>query len=237
MNPGPRKLIDFGRFDTRRCQCEPCRQESSPVDDSTVPFASARVWYKFSVCRQYVARAFCSQRKLIEGMPVLWFSYVDKINFLVASEVSRHMEPNPYDGMGLGWRALFENMALDACVTDLFYLSELADLFFRMREVSRTGKAAASRVWLGCAVFFCSSEGRRHGLSRIRSRSRGHEQKPIGLGGSRMRSRTRCLVVGKRRVPIAAARRGSQLSLVVAACRARSSPQARRRQLKQHLEY
>lgn len=90
-----------------KCQCEPCRQESSPVDDSTVPFASARVWYKFSVCRQYVARAFCLQRRLIEGMPVLWFSYVDKINFLVMSEVSRYMGPYPYDGMGLGWRAFF----------------------------------------------------------------------------------------------------------------------------------
>ena len=87
-------------------------------------------------------------------MPVLWFSFVDKINFLVMSEVSRYMGPYPYDGMGLGWRAFFENMALDACITDLFYLSELAGLFFRMREVSRTGKAAATRVWLDCAVFF-----------------------------------------------------------------------------------
>jgi hypothetical protein len=97
---------------------------------------------------------FCSQRKLIEGMPVLWFSYVDKINFLVMSEVSRYMGPYPYDGMGLGWRAFFENMALDACITDLFYLTELKDSFLRVRSVSRTGRAAAARVWLDCAVCF-----------------------------------------------------------------------------------
>ena len=87
-------------------------------------------------------------------MPVLWFSYVDKINFLVMSEVSRYMGPNPYDGMGLGWTAVFENMALDACITDRFYLTELKDSFLRMRSVSRTGRAAAARVWLDCAVGF-----------------------------------------------------------------------------------
>ena len=95
---------------------------------------------------------------MFEAMPI-FFSREDKINFLLMSRPSLHIGPDPYDGMGLAWRAVFENMASKARITEFFVLGEFNDTLIQFRAVCRTAKFASARVWYRCICWFVRQRG------------------------------------------------------------------------------